>query len=105
MAILAGSRKAGRFSFCSVALTRIYRRHTNLELGRGDCRKQKDTTMKDPKPAPDLIAPTINPKETRRRMRNLENLLTTMSNNLQTAREEYHFLIYGEELKSRENSR
>jgi len=67
--------------------------------------QKRNSTMKDPKPARDLIAPTIKPKEDRQRMRDLENLLTTASNTIQTAREEYHFLIYGVEFKLREERR
>nr|VFK66363.1 MAG: hypothetical protein BECKUNK1418G_GA0071005_108910 [Candidatus Kentron sp. UNK]VFK71995.1 MAG: hypothetical protein BECKUNK1418H_GA0071006_109010 [Candidatus Kentron sp. UNK] len=58
--------------------------------------------MKDSKPARNLVAPTIKPNESRQRMRNIENLLNTASNAIQSAKEEYHYLIYGTEGSTQE---
>nr|VFK60853.1 MAG: hypothetical protein BECKTUN1418D_GA0071000_11373 [Candidatus Kentron sp. TUN] len=60
--------------------------------------------MQDPSNPPhDLIAPTIQPNEARKRMRKLERALDTANEAVQIARDEYHYLMYGRE-RERANS-
>nr|VFJ78688.1 MAG: hypothetical protein BECKFW1821C_GA0114237_11971 [Candidatus Kentron sp. FW] len=58
--------------------------------------------MKDPKELPDdLISPVVRPNEVRQRMRKLENALHSASEAIREAREEYRYLVYGVDGKTK----
>nr|VFK50775.1 MAG: hypothetical protein BECKTUN1418D_GA0071000_10021 [Candidatus Kentron sp. TUN] len=56
-----------------------------------------DTTMKDPKFPKEVFAPTISRNELRERKRKMERALDEASEAIRTAKEEFHYMIYGTE--------
>nr|VFK54369.1 MAG: hypothetical protein BECKTUN1418F_GA0071002_10421 [Candidatus Kentron sp. TUN]VFK56630.1 MAG: hypothetical protein BECKTUN1418E_GA0071001_10421 [Candidatus Kentron sp. TUN] len=61
--------------------------------------------MKDPKFPKEVFVPTITPNELREHKRKMERALNDASEAIQVAREEFHYLVYGVEDKSREERR
>nr|VFK61679.1 MAG: hypothetical protein BECKTUN1418F_GA0071002_12672 [Candidatus Kentron sp. TUN]VFK64751.1 MAG: hypothetical protein BECKTUN1418D_GA0071000_12852 [Candidatus Kentron sp. TUN]VFK70466.1 MAG: hypothetical protein BECKTUN1418E_GA0071001_12682 [Candidatus Kentron sp. TUN] len=57
--------------------------------------------MQNQNPPHDLIAPTIQPNEARKRMRRLERALDTANEAVQIASDEYYYLMYGREKEQR----
>ena len=51
--------------------------------------------MKDPKFPKQVFAPTISPNELRERRRKMERALNEASQAIRTAKEEFHYMIYG----------
>nr|VFK60979.1 MAG: hypothetical protein BECKTUN1418F_GA0071002_12395 [Candidatus Kentron sp. TUN]VFK64446.1 MAG: hypothetical protein BECKTUN1418D_GA0071000_12614 [Candidatus Kentron sp. TUN]VFK70192.1 MAG: hypothetical protein BECKTUN1418E_GA0071001_12435 [Candidatus Kentron sp. TUN] len=58
--------------------------------------------MKDPKFPKEIFAPTITPNELREHKRKMERALNDASEAIQVAREEFHYLVYGNVNKIKE---
>nr|VFK50336.1 MAG: hypothetical protein BECKTUN1418E_GA0071001_100235 [Candidatus Kentron sp. TUN]VFK51479.1 MAG: hypothetical protein BECKTUN1418F_GA0071002_100233 [Candidatus Kentron sp. TUN]VFK59475.1 MAG: hypothetical protein BECKTUN1418D_GA0071000_11033 [Candidatus Kentron sp. TUN] len=53
--------------------------------------------MKDPKFPKEIFAPTISQNELRERRRKMERALNEASEAIRTAKEEFHYMVYGAE--------
>nr|VFK58620.1 MAG: hypothetical protein BECKTUN1418F_GA0071002_11492 [Candidatus Kentron sp. TUN]VFK61281.1 MAG: hypothetical protein BECKTUN1418D_GA0071000_11483 [Candidatus Kentron sp. TUN]VFK67422.1 MAG: hypothetical protein BECKTUN1418E_GA0071001_11462 [Candidatus Kentron sp. TUN] len=53
--------------------------------------------MKDPEFPKDVFAPTISQNELRERRRKMERALNEASEAIRTAKEKFHYMIYGTE--------
>ena len=61
--------------------------------------------MKDPKFPKEVFAPTISRNELRERKRKMERALDEANEAIRTAKEEFHYLIYGVEDNRRKEKR